>query len=510
MNRQQYDADIVVVGAGPSGLVCAYEAVLAGARVVNLEKRSGPTWSRAGTLYPRVLEIFRSRGVAQRLLDRAFEIQGDPISRFGVWGGMQPLNYTALDTPYPYVVMMPQIETEKVLGECLAEIGGDVRLQHEVTGLTQDADGVTVDFIDGDGVSGSLRARYVVGADGRQSSVRNILGVAFPGHEAQRIAVNVDANIELPFDHPTNSFFNDIGWGMAYPLRKGLTRFVVIDKKTMDDGRPTPPDADAALEMLRRVHGTDYGITSIHQITQFGDATYCAERLRVGWAFLVGESVRVHYPASGIGMQFCIQDAFNLGWKLGKVATGQSPAALLDSFEEERLPEIHRMLDMIRQQTALQFRFDEEANALKTYFRDKLLPLPDVNRMLCEDLSGLSARYASSGVESAVSGLRMPPIPVAGEYETALDLSTQGQFVLLDLTGADVSRMTSPHPQIALAGTIGPADHPALAGLGCVFLRPDGHVAWTSSEGLGSFDVEMLDGWLLPEDASRTAVARRS
>jgi 2-polyprenyl-6-methoxyphenol hydroxylase-like FAD-dependent oxidoreductase len=506
VSRQQFDADVIVVGAGPSGLICAYEAVLAGAKVINLEKRDGPTWSRAGTLYPRVLEIFRSRGLVQRILERAFEVQGNPVSHFGVWGGMQPLDYAALDTPYPHVVMMPQVETEKVLGECLLGIGGDIRLRHEVTGLTQDEDGVTVSYRDSDGVAGSMRARYVVGADGRQSVVRHALGIAFDGHEARRSAVNVDANIELPFEHLTNAFFNAAGWGMAYPLRKGLTRFVVIDNETMENAGSAPPEPETALAMLRRVHGTDYGITSIHQISRFGDATYCADRLRQGRAFIVGESVRVHYPASGIGMQFCIQDAFNLGWKLGKVAAGQSPAVLLDSFEAERQPEIARMLDMIRQQTAIQFRFDDETTAFKAYFRDRLLPLPDVNRALCEDLCGLSVRYPAQAQAPGIAGMRMPAIPVAGEAETALDVATGGQFVLLDLTGADVSLLPSPHTQITLAGTSGPATHPALAGLGCVFLRPDGHVAWTSRDGVSAFPASVMEEWLLPE-RNRQAVS---
>lgn len=494
-----YDADIVIVGAGPSGLVAALEGLLAGARVVNLEKRDGPTWSRAGTLYPRVLEIFRSRGIVDRFLDRAHAVQGDPISRFGVWAGMEPLQYRYLDTPYPYVVMMPQIETEKVLADCVLERGGDIRLRHDVFDLVQDGDGVTVRFrVDG-GAEQSLRARYVVGADGKQSVVRRLAGIGFEGHDARRTAINVDANIDLPFDHVTNAFFNDAGWGMAYPLRRGLSRFVVIDRQTMDDGRIDPPDAESALAMLRRVHGTDYGIASIHQITRFGDATYCADRLRNGRVFIVGESVRVHYPASGIGMQFCIQDAFNLGWKLGRVAAGHSPAALLDSYEEERLPEVRRMLDMVRQQTAIQFRFDAETNALKTYFRERLLPLPDVNRSLAEDLSGLAVRYEAAPDAAPVVGRRLPAIAVADDGtgpRTALDLACDGAFLLLDLTGADVSAVAAPNPHVRVAGTAGPTRHPELAGVGAVFVRPDGHVAWASASGLAAgVPDEAWSGW---------------
>jgi 2-polyprenyl-6-methoxyphenol hydroxylase-like FAD-dependent oxidoreductase len=496
---RSYDADIVVVGAGPSGLVAAYEGVLAGARVINLEKRGGPTWSRAGTLYPRVLEIFHSRGIVDRFLDRAHEVQGDPVSRYGVWAGMEPLQYRYLDSPYPYIIMMPQIETEEVLAKCLLERGGDIRLKHEVFGIAQDDDGVTVCFrVDG-GAEGSLRAKYVVGADGKQSVARRLAGIGFNGHDARRTAVNVDASIDLPFDHVTSAFHNEAGWGMAYPLRKGLSRFVVIDKETMGDGQVEPPDAEAALAMLRRVHKTDYGITSIHQVTRFGDATYCADRLRNGRIFIVGESVRVHYPASGIGMQFCIQDAFNLGWKLGRVAAGYSPASLLDSFEDERMPEIRRMLDIVRQQTAIQFRFDEETQALKSYIKERLLPLPEVNRSLCEDLSGLNVRYAAPEGSALVVGMRLPDIPVAANgsgARTSLDLARDGAFVLLDLTGEDVSAVAAPNRNIRVAGTPAPAAHPALAGLGAVFLRPDGHVAWASTSGL-SADIpdEAWSGW---------------
>lgn len=493
--RQGFDADVIVVGAGPSGLICAYEATLAGASVINLEKRNGPTWSRAGTIYPRVLELLRSRGLADRLLDRAREIQGKPESHSGVWAGMEPIKYGALDTPYPYVILMPQLETETVLAEALREIGGDIRLNHEVLGLEQDDDGVTVTVRTGEGAEQRLRARWVVGADGKQSVVRPAVGIAFDGHGMRRSAVNVDAKIDLPFGQPTNAFFNRAGWGMAYPLRQGLTRFVVIDAETMDDGAQTPPERDAALAMLRRVHGTDYDIQDIHQITRFGDAMLCADKLRAGRVFITGEAVRVHYPASGIGMQYCIMDAFNLGWKLGHVAAGHGPETLLDTFETERWPEIRRMLDMIDQQTAIQFRFDAETDALKRYFRERLFNLPAVNRVLAEDLCALSLRYDAPANAHPIHGLRLPPIPVQGA-ETSFDLAPDGRFLLLDLTGADVTGIPSPHPRSAVGSTAGPCVHPDLAGLGAVLVRPDGHVAWCSPAPLsGGVPAEALAPW---------------
>jgi 2-polyprenyl-6-methoxyphenol hydroxylase-like FAD-dependent oxidoreductase len=479
--RADFDADVIVAGAGPSGLMTACEVALGGGRVIVLEKRGGPTWARSGTLMPRVMEILGSRGLVDRVLTRAREIHANPFARRGIWAGLQPLNYEVLDTEYPYVLMFAQIETERLLAERLRELGGDLRLRSEVLGFAPDNTGVEVRYHDPDGGERRLGARYLVGADGNKSMVRQAAGIAFIGTPARRIAVNVDAYAANPFEDVLTVRDSEAGWAMSYPLKDGVMRFAMIDAATCADAPDRPLVLEDAKAMLRRVHGTDYGITHVDAINRFHDALYLADRLREGRVFLVGEAVRVHYPASGVGMNFCLQDAFNLGWKLAAAVTGRASPRLLDSYESERLPEIQNLLDDVRRQCAIQFNFDPEHVALKRFIEHDLLPIADVNRALCENLSGLSVRYSSPTATHDVVGRRLPNLPT--QEGGVFALLRQQDFVLLDLTGA--ARLPVPAPGMRLkVAAASPARRPALDGLASVLLRPDGYIAWVSEEPL--------------------------
>lgn len=477
-DRRAFDADVIISGAGPSGLVAGCEAALAGARVTILEKRDGPTWSRAGTIAPRVMELFAMRGIAAPLLARALEITAEPRSTSGIWAGMGPLHYEVLDTEYPWLLMFPQLETEKLLAHQFVALGGDLRRKSEVQGFTQDAGGVEVSYRDEAGTLRTLRGRYLVGADGNRSAVREAAGIDRHGTPARRIAVNVDAFVANPFPRPLTVFHNLNGWAMSYPLRDGLTRFAFIDAETNATPREGPPTEAEALAALRRVHGTDYGITRIDAINSFHDALLIADRIRDRRVFLVGESVRIHYPASGVGMQFCIQDAFNLGWKLGAVAAGHAAEALLDSYEAERLPEVEALLDNVRRQCAIQFSFDEEHLALKTFIETTVIPNPAINRHLAEELAGLATRYPAPEGGHPSIGQRMPNLALAGGG-TLFERMRSGHFALLGLGGAalppaaaglrlDVVQAAAPDPGLASGAEI-------------LLIRPDGYVAWAGA-----------------------------
>lgn len=499
MSNNSYDADVIVAGAGPSGLTVACEAALGGARVIVLEKRDGPTWSRAGTLAPRVMELFEMRGIADRFSRRALELHSDPYSREYIWGGLSPVHCAAMDTDYRYVLMFAQLETEKLLAERFLELGGDLRLRHEVTGLEQDDEGVTVVFRNSDGVTQSLRARYLVGADGNKSPVRQAAGIAFKGTPASRVAVNVDAFTNHKPAQVLTVKSTASGWAMTYPLRNGLMRFAMIDAATCHDISGTDFGLDEAKAMLRRVHGTDYDITQVDAINRFHDAMFLAERLRDRRVFLVGESVRIHYPASGVGMNFCIQDAFNLGWKLAADVTGRAPAGLLDSFETERMPEIKKLLNDVRRQLAIQFNFDEEHMALKHFVENNVLANPDLNLEICENLAGLSVKYPSTPGSHPLVGRRLPNLSLiqgkAGATRVFDLLQGQG-FALLDLKS---------HPHVPESGlgarlTVASADpdeRAELCEVASVLVRPDGYVAWASDTDLNSTTAEQaIREWL--------------
>jgi 2-polyprenyl-6-methoxyphenol hydroxylase-like FAD-dependent oxidoreductase len=500
MTDGAFDADIIVAGAGPSGLMVSFETRLGGAKVLTLEKRNGPTWSRAGTLTPRVLEIFASRGIADKVLARAFELHTDPRSFRSIWAGLPTLYYDRLDTEYPYVLMFAQIETERLLAEQYTSLGGEIRLQTEVLGHDQDADGVNVHVRTADGSDQTLRARYLVGADGNKSAVRTSAGIRFVGEPATRRAVNVDAFIDNPYDKMLTVFHSEAGWAMAYPLRTGVMRLAFIDAATTHGNVHGQLSRDDALAMLRRVHGSDFGISRIDAINAFHDAIYMAEKLRERRVFLVGESARVHYPASGVGMNFCLQDAFNLGWKLAAVVNGTADDALLDSYETERRPEMQALLDDVRRQCAIQFNFDQDHIALKRFLENDMIPLPAVNLKLCQNLAGFSVRYPAPEGAHAIVGRRLPNIGVrnsAGGASTVFELLRRQQFVLLDLAGNDVTTITPLGGNVVIASASKAVDHPELIDLGAVLLRPDGHVAWAGERSLAEhIPLEEVSRWI--------------
>ena len=500
----EFDADIVIAGAGPSGLIVGCEAALGGAKVLILEKRNGPTWSRAGSIAPRVMEILASRGIADKMMQRALELHADPRSRKGIWAGLRPIHYERLDSDFKFVLMFAQIETEKLLADHFRSLGGEIRLQSEVTTFTQDPDGVSVTYANETGER-TVRGRYLVGADGNRSVVREAAGIGRTGTPAKRIAVNVDALIDNPNSEVLTVSNDERGWAMTYPLRDGVTRFAFIDAATMGDAPDRPLELEDAKAMLRRVHGTDYGITEVDAINRFHDALYLADRIRDRRVFLVGESVRIHYPASGVGMNFCIQDGFNLGWKLAAAVAGRAPEWLLESYVTERLPEIKALIDDVLRQCAIQFNFDAEHIALKRFLESDVLPDPEVNLRICENLSGFSAAYPAPEGSAAIVGRRLPNLHATRASNGGaciFELLRGQEFVLLDLTGEVELPEIEPGVRLVTASAQ-PGDRPMLQGLASLLVRPDGHVAWASAQRLDAYLPEReIRAWLNMDDGA--------
>ena len=488
------ECDVVVAGAGPSGLLVSTELALAGVHVLNLERRGEPQLPRAGTLTPRVMEILDSRGLADKVLARAYELHVDPRAPVGIWAGFHGVRFDRLDSPFPYLLVFAQMEVERILSDRAAELGAPVMRGVAVTGLTQHDDHVAVEVVAPDGPC-VVRARYLVGADGARSTVRRAAGIASIGHDADRTAVNVDAVLDYPFPQPVSVTNNLNGWGVSYPLRKGITRFGLID--AVDSHRL--PDAPVTVEdgkrMLQRIYGTDFGVTEA-TTSRFHNAMYLAEKMRAGRVLLVGESVRVHYPASGVGMNFCLQDAFNLGWKLAATVQGWAPHRLLDTYETERRPEIERLLDDVRRQCAVQFRFTDEMLALKRMIENELIPMREFNTLLATNLSGINARYPAPPGAPALVGTRLRDTAVRtgdGATTSVHRLLREQRFLLV--TEDKLARWPVPARLTAHLCAAALADPGLPAGVTGLLLRPDGHVAAAFT---GSPDEAELTRWIIP------------
>ncbi|GGS43503.1 FAD-dependent monooxygenase [Streptomyces violaceus] len=483
MGHAGTDTDVLIAGAGPTGLMLACELRLAGADVTvvdRLAERTGE--SRAGGLHARTLEVLDQRGVLDRFL-AAGEIQS--VGHFsGLW-----LDFDESESRHSRPLMILQSTIERLLEEWAAELGVRVRWSSEVTGIRQDGLGVSVELRTAEPTPRTLRARYAVGCDGGRSSVRKLAGFDFPGTEATMTALLGD--VELP-DLPEEYIFMRRCPGGHYSviaLEPGWYRVITTEYGPVAD-REEPATFEQLREALIRLAGTDWGMHSPRWVSRFGDAARQASRYRDGRVLLAGDAAHIHYPAGGQGLNVGVQDAVNLGWKLASVVRGQAPVSLLDSYHAERHPVAERVLHNTRAQSALA-RPGAQTDALRDVLAS-LMVFDDVNRYLCGMITGLDIRYPVDD-EHPLAGHRVPdadlktPDGAARVYE----LLHGARPVLLDLRGssevAAAAEGWADHVDVVEARSDddlwpvpGADEIPAPAAL---LIRPDGHVAWATAVG---------------------------
>ncbi len=348
--------DVLVVGAGPTGLVLACDLARRGAAVRIVDRSPAPPrTSRAKGPNPRSLEILDDLGVAEEVLaagsaplpmlkyrDRRPVAEADP------WADSVP----SPKAHYDRGRLIAQWRLEGILRDRLAGYGVRVEPGREVVGLAQgrdEGDGGHVDVTYADGPAG--RARYVVGCDGAHSSVRKLLGITFEGATAEdQVMVCGDVDLaEGVLDRTRwHQWFDEDGAVMLCPIPGTRTGWWFQAGPERDGrGRPLAPTADGFRRLLAHhtaLSGRD--LTRAELLSTYRVNVRMADRFRAGRVLLAGDAAHVHAIAGGLGMNTGIQDAFNLSWKLGLVLAGHAGAELLDSYEEERLPVAARTLDL--------------------------------------------------------------------------------------------------------------------------------------------------------------------
>jgi 2-polyprenyl-6-methoxyphenol hydroxylase-like FAD-dependent oxidoreductase len=360
--------DVVVVGAGPTGLTAAIELARRGVRVRVLDAAPGPhRGSRGKGMQPRTLELLDAMGVADRLV--SLGVFALPIRRHGPDGSAQdvdvPHGIADPTTPWARSLLLPQWRTEQVLRERLAEEGVEVGYGRRVAGLTQDGAGVALTLEDGE----ELTAAWVVGADGGSSTVRRELGTGFLGetHEEVRLLLG-DVELDgLDRDHWHM-------WADAGPLmpgraerrglfsRTGATYFALCPLPATPTWQVQIAHTDPALRasepVLRELIDALGPRIRVRRVETVGDwrlNVRMVDDYRAGRVFLAGDAAHVHSPAGGQGMNTGISDAVNLGWKLAAVVSGRADETLLDSYTAERLPVAAGVLGLSGELTGRQF-----------------------------------------------------------------------------------------------------------------------------------------------------------
>ncbi|MEU9268262.1 FAD-dependent monooxygenase [Streptomyces sp. NPDC048251] len=481
---------VIVVGSGPTGLLLAGDLATAGVPVTLVEKRPHhlSNLSRAFVLHARTLEQLDARGLADEL-----EQAGRSLDRLRLFGGLT----VALDTlpsRFNHLLVLPQYEVEKVLRRRAVEAGVEFRYETEVTGLSQDADGVTVQVRNAASASASasaadtaaaaatatagevpgeeLRAAYVVGTDGMRSVVRDAIGLPFPGRSVIRSVVLAD--VRLAEEPETLLTVNAVGDAFAFlaPFGDGYYRLIGWNRaRDVPDSEPL--DLDEVKEVTRLALGRDFGMYDARWMSRFHSDERQAPAYRVGRVFLAGDAAHVHTPAGGQGMNTGLQDAANLSWKLAQVVNGHAPADLLDTYQAERHPVGRSVLRSSGGIVRLAMAKRPWTLALRAALTGFLGAAAPVRRRAVGQLTGIGFRYPAPRGAHRLTGTRVPDVALAGGGRLYEELRG-GRFVLITPEacgdrGADARR----EDRLAVA-------HWASDRRTALLVRPDGYAAWAS------------------------------
>jgi len=439
------DADVIIAGAGPTGLMLAAELRLAGVRPLVLERepqlRETP---KANGFGGQITELLRYRGVLDWVLTASIgPIHTAPRLPFGdVY-----LDFTHMADPPIWGVHLPRPRLERLLDERARELGAEIRRGHEVVGVSQNDTTATAEV---QGPAGPYRvtAQYLVGCDGGHSRVRDLAGIAFPGTTYPE--VNRLAQATLP-DSVTVLDNGDIDVPGLGTVRRGFTRtdrgvFAfgrmssgAVMVQTTEDG-PAEVDDDAPMALtefqgsIRRVLGADLPFGEVTRLSRYRFQARQAQRYRDGRILVAGDAAH-QFPATGIGINFGMLDAVNVAWKLAADVRGWAPAALLDTYHDERHFAGGRGLMQTQAQVALRRREDPAAEALRELFEELVVDDQPLRRM-GELIAGSDIRYALPNPnEHALTGTFAPDLTLHTDQGTTsvAELMHTARPILLDL-----------------------------------------------------------------------------
>ncbi|WP_435120110.1 FAD-dependent monooxygenase [Amycolatopsis thermoflava] len=460
---------IVIAGAGPTGLWLAAELRLAGADVTVLEQRAErDPHSKALTIHPRTIEVLASRGVEQPFLAEGIPI---PQGHFAVLDDR--LDFALLDTDFPITLALLQARTEELLEDLARERGADIRRGHRVTGLTEHPGEVRV-AVDGPDGEYTVAAAYVVGCDGTRSTVRAAAGIDFPGTSASVYGWLGDVVLTDPPSAGSYSRATADGLLLAVPLPGGLHRLAGHSPGDVRADHPGELTLDELRAKVTAIAGRDFGMHSPAWLSRFSNASRQATRYRRGRVLLAGDAAHMHMPAGGVGLNVGLQDAMNLGWKLGAVVRGEAPDDLLDTYHDERHPVGAELLEHTQAQTALMTAFTPDGRRLRSLLSTLIAEQPAFARALAERLSGLSVRYPGA---HPLTGTRAPNLKFRDT--TLFRLLHAGRPVLLDFR--DEPGPATPGAIVHHGRPLD--DRPDWAALDTALIRPDGHVADVTPSG---------------------------
>ncbi|MCW5621125.1 MAG: FAD-dependent monooxygenase [Burkholderiales bacterium] len=492
--------NVLVVGAGPTGLMLANQLARRGVHAMIIDRHSGPAQqSRAMAVQARTLEIYAKMGLADRAIELGRPGTGANMWTNGKWAARIPLGDIGKNlSPFPFVLALGQDDNERILGAKLHELGIDVQWNTELISLQQQADHVDVALKQPDGPIRRIQAAWVAGCDGAHSAVRAKTGIGFPGAPYEHTFFVADTEVTGAMKpEELNVYMWRDGFHLFFPMKgRDRWRVIGITPKPMR-GRTDLVFGDLIAD-IRREAGTDLSFKECSWFSIYRIHHRCAERFRDGRCFLLGDAAHIHSPAGGQGMNTGLQDAYNLAWKLALVVKGQAEVALLDSYEQERRPVAQQLLHTTDRTFTLLVSDSWTAGIFRTRVLAKIVAramrIERVRLLAFRTISQIGVRYRGSALSQAL-GTLPEGAPLPGDRFPWLRLRMQPDGPLEDL----YQKLDDTCFNLLVIGQPGPAsvsfgdlvqvhtipDDPANAlelarvhSAGPVFylLRPDGHI----------------------------------
>lgn len=403
---------VLVVGAGPTGLLMAAELAHRDIAVRIIDKAPEPSGlNKALSLQARSLELMEELGLIDEFLAVGHKIYG--VNAIAGGKRIVHLSSDELDSPYPFILMLPQFETERILTEHLASFGCSVERGVELSDLTQEEGGVRVTLVDRGGAEQQVEVPWLLGCDGAHSTTRQAAGVEFTGTDLEVDFAFVDAHCE--WDKPDDEghmFFSPEGPVEFIPLAsigKGYWRVVVTltgdEQDEQDEQGETLLDLDFFHRHIAERTSLQVQLSEPKWVTRFTVRQRQVENYRRERVFLAGDAAHCHSPVGGLGMNTGLQDAYNLAWKLALVIRGVGRPELLDSYHMERAPIAEALLSGTEQATRVIALRNPVAQSLRNAVARFLTSFESVQERMANDISELAITYADS--------------PIVGEYRSS-------------------------------------------------------------------------------------------
>ncbi|MCE9604854.1 MAG: FAD-dependent monooxygenase [Planctomycetia bacterium] len=485
---------VLVVGAGPVGLTMASELARYGVAVRIVDKSAARTdKSKALVVWSRTLELLDRAGCSETFVAAGRKVTGANI----VAGDKQigHIGISTVDSPYPFALMLPQSETERLLEDHLRSLGVAVERQVELASFTQHDNGATSLLRHADGREETLETAWLIGCDGAHSAVRHGLGLPFLGNTLQSNWILGDIHLRgYPFpEAEIATYWHADGVFVVFPISPG--RFRVIADVDLPAGvAPVDPTLEEIQAIIDRrgpggMVAADPIWLAAFRINERKVADY-----RSGRVFVAGDAAHVHSPAGGQGMNTGMQDAINLAWKLSLVCRGVcAEGALLESYSIERSAVGEEVLKAAGRLTAVAVMKNHAAQAVRNLIGRFMLGLAPVRSAIVNTMTEVSIGYdagplngaAAHGLGGPTPGERM--VPIAGQ--TPIGAGSQARFALCAEPTDDVYRLVKQFPEL-----LDPVVRPPLGAAGIWLIRPDGYTACTAKSGHEHVIAEYLQG----------------